>query len=233
MKLDPREPGEDLQALLPPGVHWAQGAVGDEHEPTASEARLSATWSAKRRREYLLGRTLVRQICARIGIEAGDLLPMAAGGPSWPADHVGSLSHSRGVALALLAARADCASIGVDVEIKERLKERHLTRICTPAEHTWLRGLARRESELAAGLFFSAKESLYKCQHPLTDTFLGFQDVELELDMQSGSFRSRLLREGVRRTSGAALSLSSFEGRFLLHGDLIVTVCWLPRSGGA
>ena len=40
--------------------------------------------------------------------------------------------------------------------------------------------LAPEAIGVEATLFFSAKESFYKCQYPLTQQWVGFQDVEVE-----------------------------------------------------
>ena len=50
----------------------------------------------------------------------------------------------------------------------------------TEREQYYLDRLKPTVARLEATIFFSAKESFYKCQYPLTKSWVGFQDVELE-----------------------------------------------------
>jgi 4'-phosphopantetheinyl transferase EntD len=67
-------------------------------------------------------------------------------------------------------------------------------------------------------LVFSAKECVYKCQHPLSRTFLEFADVEVERPMNERDFAATLLRDAGPFSGG-----SRFTGRFVRRQGLIAT----------
>jgi 4'-phosphopantetheinyl transferase EntD len=76
---------------------------------------------------------------------------------------------------------------------------------------------------LASRLVFSAKEAFYKCQFPLTRTFLGFKQVSVTLG--DGTFELRL-----------ADALASFPAGMLFTGQWrrveghLLTAVGLPRA---
>ena len=115
-------------------------------------------------------------------------------------------------------------SLGIDAEPDGPLRERMGQRICTPQERSQLSALPARPGGWER-LVFSAKESFYKAYHPLAKTFLGFQDVALELDPEAGRFEARLLREdkpGPRYAVGRFVFAPPhlITGVTLLHEDV-------------
>jgi 4'-phosphopantetheinyl transferase EntD len=74
-------------------------------------------------------------------------------------------------------------------------------------------------------MLFSAKETVYKTWFPLTQRWLGFEDVALTVDRENGTFTARLLipgpvLDGVR--------LSEFTGRWLARKGLLLTAIAMP-----
>jgi len=93
-------------------------------------------------------------------------------------------------------------------------------RVCTPKERDWLHELSA--PGLTGKILFSAKESVYKCQYPITNKFLGFHAVEVELD--DGEFRAVFQQEAGEFQLGDVMS-----GRYLVEEGLVATACELPR----
>lgn len=106
--------------------------------------------------------------------------------PIWPEGFTGSITHTRGFTLAVVAPKAPHSKIlglGVDAErilseetalrIRDKILTKNEVKLLKP--HSGL-GLSLGQS---VGLIFSAKESLYKALNPLTQTFFGFQDAEV------------------------------------------------------
>jgi len=87
-------------------------------------------------------------------------------------------------------------------------------------ERDWLHELA--EPGLMGKILFSAKESVYKCQYPITTTFLGFHAVEVELD--DGAFRAVFQQEAGEFRPGDVMS-----GRYLVEEGLVATASELVR----
>jgi 4'-phosphopantetheinyl transferase EntD len=72
---------------------------------------------------------------------------------------------------------------------------------------------------------FVAKEAFYKCQHPLTEEFLDFDEVEIALDVGAGRFAiTAITRPGydwahVRQARGR---IRSWDGLLLAGATLAV-----------
>ena len=73
-------------------------------------------------------------------------------------------------------------------------------------------------------LLFSAKESVYKTWFPLTGRWLGFEHADVTIT-PDGTFTARLLTE----LTEAQPPPTSFVGRWLARGGLILTAITVPR----
>jgi 4'-phosphopantetheinyl transferase EntD len=172
-----------LRELLPADVagfatSTAAGATLLPEERDASEGMGPA-----RRAEFALGRTCARAALRRLGEPEHPILRGRARAPRWPEGITGSLSHTEGLCIAVVARLRDVRTLGVDVEARAPSHPRSLERIATADERDQLETLARSAPELDwAKLLFSAKEAVYKAQFPLAGIALGFQDVSLRFD---------------------------------------------------
>lgn len=160
-----------------------------EDETTAAERSCVARAAPKRQREFLSGRAAARQALARLGRHGHDLLVSPTRAPRWPPEVVGSISHCGAVCLAAVALRTQLSGIGVDCEPDAALDASLWPRICTPTELDWMRSQPEAERGRWARLIFCAKEAAYKYQHPLTQSFVGFQAVSIILEPRTESFR--------------------------------------------
>jgi 4'-phosphopantetheinyl transferase EntD len=118
-----------------------------------------------------------------------------------------------------VARAADWRTLGADVELPTPLEEKLWELVLRPAEHDWIESQPEERRGVLAKLFFSAKESAYKCQAPLTGRLLEFTDVELVLmgDEQTGTFAVRWIDAEVAR------SVPELEGRWRLNASALVT----------
>jgi 4'-phosphopantetheinyl transferase EntD len=195
------------------------------------EERCVERASSKRRREFAAGRACARAALARLGLPDVTLGRHEDRTPRWPPGIVGSIAHCTGFCAAAVARREAIAGLGLDVERSGRVTEALLPRVCTPAEREAIAQLSRSEGEGATDwrtIVFSAKESTYKCYHPLTGAGLGFHDVEIELDPRGGRFSARLLRADAPSAHGAR----AFPGRFASRGGLVSTGITLTAGPG-
>jgi enterobactin synthetase component D / holo-[acyl-carrier protein] synthase len=151
----------------------------------------------KRQAEYLAGRLCARQgILATIGNPSSPLRG-EDGAPIWPDGCVGSITHTRGWAAAVIGQRQYYAGLGLDAEvlISDSRASALAAKILTPAEQQ------RFQPDLAANagrlitLAFSMKESLFKALYPLTGQRFYFQDAELVSRSVDGRGRLRLLTD--------------------------------------
>lgn len=178
-------PAPDIAALFADGAVVAHEMVGpgDESLLHPDEVRRISRATERRRKEFAAGR-----MCARAGLAALDLaterpLGMADDrSPIWPDEATGSISHTGGYCVAVVAPRPDRTAasgfgLGIDAEQLGRVTENLHRILFTPAERAWLVALPAEERADAATTVFSAKEAFYKAQHPLTRRWVGFQDV--------------------------------------------------------
>ncbi len=174
---------------------------------------------AKRQHEFLAGRHCAREALAALGVAAQAIQVGPRRAPVWPAGQVGSISHARGLVLAVAAQQEHCAGLGIDAEHLERPMRPQLERmICRPGELDALVG-GPEEAGLRRMLVFSAKEALYKCLAPRTKSFFGFQAACL-LDARGG----RLELELQQAQPGFAAGTRVF-GRWLHWGEHLICSC--------
>src|SRR5688572_29915305 len=70
----------------------------------------------KRQNELAVGRVLARRLLERLGFATGPLLARPDRVPRWPPGAVGSISHTNGLCVCVVARASDAIAIGVDVE---------------------------------------------------------------------------------------------------------------------
>ncbi|HKX46849.1 MAG TPA: 4'-phosphopantetheinyl transferase superfamily protein, partial [Planctomycetota bacterium] len=111
--------------------------------------------------------------------------------PDWPAGVVGSLSHSKRLAVALVAEHPPWRAVGVDVEPYERTMSTGARGTLFRDDEPWspTRDAAFREADPDPAAFerhlaramhaFCAKEATYKAFSHWTGRVFGFQDVRL------------------------------------------------------
>jgi len=98
------------------------------------------------------------------------------GAPLLPRGH-GSIAHKAGPARVVAAAIAADHLVGVDIERALAPRQPIEQRILTPREQARL-GADRRRVALA----FAIKEAIYKAVDPVVRRYVGFTEVELDLE---------------------------------------------------
>ena len=156
------------------------------------ERALVAHAAASRQREFATGRVCAREVLARAGIVGFPLLRNGDRTPVWPEGIVGSISHTREACVVAVARRRDFLGIGLDIEAEESLEPDLWPMVCTGTELQWLATRASTERGRLAKAIFSAKECTYKCLYPVIGIPLEFDDVEIDLDLESRRFRATL-----------------------------------------
>ncbi len=214
-----------IGALFAPDIRTGSRAT-DEHLHDAlppAEAALSARFAPRRRREFAAGRACARRLLASLGVPAVAIGMDANRAPCWPEGIVGSISHGAGLCVVAVARRGAVVGLGVDVESDAPLSAGIRRRVCTPGERRRLDGLAEPEAGRLAKLLFSIKEAIYKCVHPLVQTPIGFQQAEIQLDVEQGRFRVEPVAAGPEVSARLAAVGGAFawrEGRVLSGATL-------------
>ena len=173
-----------LNALLPDlagpdlAIAWAAlEALPGNADPLELEDIASA--ALPRRREFVAGRLIARMLSDQLGLPPAPVRRADDRSPVWPADRVGSLSHCDTLCAAAIGTSHAIRSVGIDIETIGRVEPKLWPTLFTEREAGYFRTLPPERVALENTLFFSAKESFYKCQYPLTQSWVGFQDVEV------------------------------------------------------
>lgn len=172
--------------------------------------------------EFTAGRTCAHEALSILGVTSNGVLIGPQREPLWPPGIVGSISHSRELAVAALAPVTLLSAIGIDVEPATPLASDLLSRICSPRELSRLRN--GPDMALRAKLVFSAKESVYKCLWPSTRQFLEFSDVEIVLGDSDQDFAV------VSPEPLADLPCASLNGRITVAAGHIITVAYMEAA---
>jgi 4'-phosphopantetheinyl transferase EntD len=151
----------------------------DENVLTEGERILTKTWAKKRINDFSTGRFCARTALRNLNLQHHEILIGPKKEPLWPAGIVGSISHSDGMAGAIIACSSNCKSLGLDIENLGRVNPEMWYLLFTEKEQNFLNSLSPLEKDYYSTAFFSMKESFYKFQFPLTHTFLNFTDVEV------------------------------------------------------
>jgi 4'-phosphopantetheinyl transferase EntD len=180
----------------------------------------------KRRREFTAGRLCARRALTQLGIENFPLLVGNNREPVWPTGIVGSISHTEGYCGVAVAGKHRIESLGLDVELTRSLSRDCWRQICTRSEQAWVDSLPsdRRQENIA--LLFSAKECLYKCQYPISRTWLNFHNVAIAINPDMGEFYATLLvKVGSIFKRGTC-----FSGKYLFSRGYVYTGMSMPNS---
>ena len=201
------------------GLGAACGRVADHRESLLpAERQALAEVGERRGAEFSSGRRVARAALQGVGVD-GVAIGRLGRAPAWPSCVVGSIAHSRRLAIALVGRSARYAAIGVDVEPFGRATRRVAERVLSERERA---GLA---DDSWHTLLFSAKEAVYKAVNPLAGEFLEFRDVEVAAG--DGRFKAVTTRH-----LASTAAVVGGEGYFLaVYGHwLTIFVC---RAGVA
>ncbi|MFT7523206.1 MAG: 4'-phosphopantetheinyl transferase EntD [Candidatus Paceibacteria bacterium] len=189
----------------------------DQGSLLAAEAGVVQKATASRIREFTAGRVAARVAMLAIGLP---VLPVPSGpdrAPIWPQQISGSISHCLDCCVAVVAPACDVATLGIDVEACTPLDPDLFDIVFTSAEKNWLQLQAPEMQGYLAKLIFSAKETTYKCQYPLSGQVLDFQAVEINFDLKARRFGAVFKRDAAPFQTGDKLvgAFDIVDQRFL------------------
>lgn len=215
-----------LRALFPAPVAVALLDAHAPHSPPLPEETPAlAGATSPRQNEFTGGRAAARRAMAGLGLGP---LPIPSGpdrAPIWPQGLVGSISHTADHTAAAVAQGTDLRAIGLDLEPEADLDPDLWTTICLPGELRWLDGQPLSHRGKLARLIFSAKESAYKCQYPLTRILFGFDRLRIEPDLATHRFEAIFTKATGPFDKGTRL-----PGRFSLCDGLCMTAVTLAHA---
>jgi 4'-phosphopantetheinyl transferase EntD len=218
-----------IEAILPDGT-VAVDTFTDPPDATLfpEEAAFVRQSVEKRRLEFTTARWCARRAMTELGRPPAAVLRGARGEPRWPAGLVGSITHCAGYRGAVLAEKDVITTVGIDAEPNEPLTNGVLEAVARPDEQARIEDLLREHPSVRWDrLLFSAKESVYKSWFPLTSRWLDFEEADLVIDPEAGTFAARLLATGGRMHGR---ELTGFDGRWMVGQGLILTAIAVPAK---
>ena len=208
---------EVTHVIVPKGAAF-EVAIIEQHSADLlpEELQLIESWAPSRQREFAAGRMCARRALDLLGVGASGLLPDADGIPQWPEGTVGSISHCRGVAMAMSAKSVDCRLLGLDLEKTNRLSAGAINKVLHPVEQIFAGG-----DQQKASILFSLKEAFYKAQFPEWRAVGNFSDLALEVDLAKGS--AKICKIDSRFNP----ELKGLRFCFRIVDDYVVSLSWM------
>lgn len=180
----------------------------------------------KRRREFSAGRAAAATALSRLDV-FDRIVPVGENrNPLWPGGIVGSITHTAGLAMAVVARQEKIIGLGLDLEPAGAVKEELWQSLFTPTEITWLAGKSREQRARWATVIFCAKESFYKLQYPLTGQWVDFHGADVTISIETGEFLLTCLHPVVTEK----LDRSRFGGRYATDSRLTLTAIHLKPA---
>lgn len=214
-----------LRKLLPGPVVALCEPVRDATDTLYPEERPAIARAVPlRRADFSTGRMLARLALAEIGCPPAAIPADAARRPVWPADIVGSISHSSGLCAAAVAPKGTLRALGLDIERIGAVPPEIMETISHAEEIEAHR--ADMPEDVLRTVLFAAREALYKAYNPLTGSYLDHREVVLSLTANAFSARivagERPLLDGANR----------IDGVFAEAGGMIVAFVLVPSRAG-
>lgn len=213
---------EMLQCILPSDVAVAVWNSGMETALYPEEAMAIERAVDSRRAEFSRGRACAREALSELGLPPQPIPVGAHRQPVWPLGVVGSITHCKGLVVAVAAMTSELPAIGLDAELARPLPPSIRPLILHPSEM-----FADGDDPLLETVVFSAKESIHKTLFPHSGIWLDFLDVELQLDPKHGIFHPRPAA-GAQATNPR---LGDIRGRFSVGAGFVITTGSLGRGG--
>jgi enterobactin synthetase component D len=180
----------------------------------------------KRLAEYVAGRWCALTAIRAIEPRFDGQIPTDDRAPRWPAGIVGSITHTAHFAWAVVAPSAQLRSVGIDAESLPSPDGVDAIRSVATSPDDAPPKIDRIDEATHYALLFSAKESLFKCLHPLVRRMFWYEDAGLSFDHDAGRFHAVLridldaeFRRGVELT-----------GSYFVTAGRVHTAMFLPRG---
>jgi len=215
-----------LSALIAPYEGFAcvsdgQASLESLH---ARERVLARRMAPARRRQFAAGRDCARQALGACGIAARPILVETDGAPRWPAGIIGSISHTVGASAAVVSWDPRLHGIGIDLEmLRKPFSQVVAELVFLPEELAGLRSMTTTMRNEALYSLFAAKEATFKAVRHTTDQSLGWEDICIELNIDTQQFRPLVLTKDF----GTDYTL---RGRTTIVDRIITSVCLVVRN---
>lgn len=207
-----------IKALFPNNIIvYGMAIKANDYDISSEELNYCKDMPYLRAKEFIAGRFCCKKALESIGVNKQPILRSNEGLPIWPEGICGSITHSQEYCAVAIGSQDEVKSIGIDCEIITFMNAFEKKVICTEIELQWLENLSEN-SDHVTSLFFSAKESVFKCQYQITGKWLDFQDVDVFIDFENNSFQVE-----TTDTTVQAVVPNVFEGKFIIFDNHVFT----------
>ena len=169
------------------------------------EAELIKRAVPKRLLEFLAARDMARELLSHLGAPALPIGRGHLGAPIWPEGYVGSIAHSAGMVMVVVASSAHVRALGLDLEPNLPLPPDVTSHVCLPGE--------QEGAPYSRGVFV-VKEAFYKAHCTMHQRMLDFTEVRVTF----------------RNSTWEALEIAppaTAIGPTTLAGSIVATAGWL------
>jgi enterobactin synthetase component D len=219
-----------LRRLFPsPCAVAVRAAMADADILPPVEAAVVRNAVLKRRQEFTAGREAARDALRQLGF-VDPVIPRGDDrAPRWPEGAVGSIAHSDGQAVAVVARAAGFCAIGVDLERDGAVGEHLWPQIFGSGEIVpWKQQPMNMQAHWAT-VAFCAKEAFYKFQYPVTRSWREFADVQVAINFGTEELTIQTLHP-VRINS---TEMYNFQARFAVADTFVLVGLYSTVSSTA
>lgn len=160
-----------------------------------SEANHAKGLRGYRQGQFVGGRIALRHALGQLGTRSGALLSDDRGAPVLPPGMVGSVSHKRDLAIAMVAPDRGW-KLGVDLEDYAPERLRIASHVLREEEIEAIASLPDHRRWIALVLRFSIKESIYKALDPFVNRYVAFSEACVTPDLEGAATVSLHLAQG-------------------------------------
>jgi len=138
------------------------------------------TYHPHKKAEFIASRLAMEALFKELGITFPAPVRLSSLPPSWPSGYLGSLAHTKGLAIVALASEKKLKGVGVDCERMERCEqvEKIWDKISNQVEREFFKKNGWHEPHWKLVLF-SVKEALYKAAYPRVQEYFGFEQAQI------------------------------------------------------
>ena len=205
------------KTLFPDSIQFALSLVDiNKGKIYKEEEKFIKNAVRKRKAEFITGRILAKEILLTIGIENFPLLIGKSRQPLWPKNISGTISHSKEYCMVAVCENRLYKSIGMDVESVSKMKAKLFSFFCTDDEIESIQENKNLDQNTHGTIIFSAKESFYKLQYPLTHNYLSFKDAKVTVH-NDGNF-DLTINQNIFKNEHL-----NFKGKYLELNNFIFT----------
>jgi enterobactin synthetase component D len=181
----------------------------------------------KRQAEFLAGRSVAKSALVQLGITNFDIEIGDNRQPLWPANILGSITHTNHTACCVLSTKDKLLGLGIDTEyMLDATTAKDIAKNILTEKEANILTLNDYNFTESCTLAFSAKESLFKALYSRVNQYFDFLDVEI-VNISSAS--NCLTFKVLKKLSSTIKQGMKFDCFYELCNDKVHTLTFQPK----